>query len=209
MHASRNETRSPLAPRKSVILRSGRQQCTVVVVPAILRPLTSPACRSLPAIALMVLATATHLVSAQDMTGIPTDETLCELTIWGSAIERLELSSSTGRVVELDRPAETVTLPAGEFRVSAVDLRGGFYGLGPVTEASWFQLTPDKPVEIEVGAPLELQVKTGRRGRMLTVDYDLTDAAGCRYHGSRTDTPPTFSVFKDGQEIGSGSFEYG
>lgn len=60
-------------------------------------------------------------------------------------------------------------------------------------------------------APLSPQVRVQRAGRLLTLDFDLLDAQGQRHNPGqdRRSHPPTFTVFKDGQPIGSGSFEYG
>ncbi|TVS14756.1 MAG: hypothetical protein EA424_18345 [Planctomycetaceae bacterium] len=60
-------------------------------------------------------------------------------------------------------------------------------------------------------APLSPQVRIQRAGRLLTMDFDLVDAQGQRHNPGRDrrNHPPTFTVFKDGQPIGSGSFEYG
>jgi hypothetical protein len=43
----------------------------------------------------------------------------------------------------------------------------------------------------------------------LTLGCQLVDAAGRSYAGPRTSPPPTFSVYKDGKALGSGTFEYG
>ena len=54
-------------------------------------------------------------------------------------------------------------------------------------------------------------VRVQRVGRLLKLDYDLVDAAGRKYvqRGISGAVPPKFTVYKDGQSIGSGSFEYG
>jgi hypothetical protein len=59
--------------------------------------------------------------------------------------------------------------------------------------------------------PLSPQVRVQRAGRLLTLDFDLLDAQGQRHNPGqdRQRHPPTFTVFKDGQPIDSGSFEYG
>ena len=168
----------------------------------------SPA-RVLPIIGLLFLSAAARPASGQDTASVPTDATLCQLVIQGSAIQRLELLEKTGRVVEIDQPAGVVSLPAGEYRIREVRLRGGYYGRASSARDRWFKLTPDQPTELDVGAPLQLRVSTGRRGRSVTMDYKLTDAAGCRYYDGEARALPKFTVFQNGQEIGSGSFEYG
>jgi hypothetical protein len=61
---------------------------------------------------------------------------------------------------------------------------------------------------IETLAP---QVQVRRAGRILTLDFQLVDAQGRphRPDPQRRSTPPTFAVYKAGQPIGTGSFEYG
>lgn len=75
-------------------------------------------------------------------------------------------------------------------------------GLGPFQAAA---------AEEPQTAPLSPQVRVQRAGRLLTLDFDLLDAQGQRHNPGqdRRSHPPTFTVFKDGQPIGSGSFEYG
>jgi hypothetical protein len=54
------------------------------------------------------------------------------------------------------------------------------------------------------------QVQFQRAGRILTFDFQLVDAQGRRHPpGERRGLPPTFTVYKDGEPIGTGSFEYG
>ncbi|NQU23864.1 MAG: hypothetical protein HQ567_21490 [Candidatus Nealsonbacteria bacterium] len=52
-------------------------------------------------------------------------------------------------------------------------------------------------------------VKVTRNGRVLTLDYDLLDDAGQSRPQTDRSCPPRFVVTKDGQEIDSGSFQYG
>ena len=66
---------------------------------------------------------------------------------------------------------------------------------------------PSEGPAIETLTP---QVQVQRAGRVLTLDFQLVDAQGRRHPpGERRGTPPTFTVYKDGQPIGTGSFEYG
>ncbi len=60
-------------------------------------------------------------------------------------------------------------------------------------------------------AALSPRVRVERAGRLLTMDFEWVDAQGRRQHPGREQrgAPPTFTVFKDGRPIGSGSFEYG
>ncbi|GEM_PF-5934628 len=59
-------------------------------------------------------------------------------------------------------------------------------------------------------AALSPRVRVQRAGRLLTMDFEWVDAQGRRQPGrEQRGAPPTFTVFKDGRPIGSGSFEYG
>ena len=64
-----------------------------------------------------------------------------------------------------------------------------------------------------IGASLLPQVTVRRHGKYLEMNCDVVDAGGRRYVW-RGDTmtrpdPPSFTVYKDDQVLGSGSFEYG
>jgi hypothetical protein len=134
----------------------------------------------------------------------------CQLNINGGHIEKLALANKTGRVLEFDHPGSSMTLPAGQYRVRRVELKGGFSGFGqPTAEDLWFTLAPDKPYELEVGAPLTLSVDATRQGSRLTLDYTLNDASGRKYIDSQRAELPTFTVYKGDKKVGSGSFEYG
>ena len=140
----------------------------------------------------------------------------CELKIQGHSIVRLMLIDKTRHSgVQFDKPGESVQLPAGVYRVETVELEDG-YSLSPQLgqRQDWFEVTPAGPNELVVGAPLYPTATVTRHGGFVKLDYDTVDAAGRSYRRtpSRTATeppPPTFTVYKDGQEIGSGSFEYG
>jgi hypothetical protein len=137
---------------------------------------------------------------------------MCRLRIEGRAIERLTLADEHERVTAVPQPGESVSLPAGRYRVQEVDLTGGFqcamYAAGP---DEWVQLAADQTPVLKLGAPLTPQVRVKRVGRLLKLDYELVDAAGRKYvqRGVAGAVPPTFTVSKDGQTLGTGSFEYG
>lgn len=154
------------------------------------------------------------LAAAATRTSAGADEP-CELKLRGHSIVRLmliEKSRMTG--VQFETPGQSVPLPAGQYRVEQVDLEEG-YSLTPrAARHEWFDVTPEGPNELVVGAPLYPTASIARHGRFLQLDYDLVDDAGRSYqksgdHSEGLPTPPRFSVFKDGLEIGSGSFEYG
>ncbi len=70
------------------------------------------------------------------------------------------------------------------------------------------------PGEPQMHKQLTPQVQVTRAGRLLNLDYQLVDASGrsradeLRQQQQRN-TPPRFTVWQGGREIGSGTFEYG
>jgi len=137
----------------------------------------------------------------------------CELKIRGHSIANLTLVEKTrSSGVQFNMPGESVQLPAGEYRVEQVELEDGHtLDLLSSLRQDWFEVTPAGPNELVVGAPLYPTATVNRHGGFLQLDYDTVDGAGRSYGktSGRAPQPPAFTVFKDGQEIGSGSFEYG
>ena len=157
-------------------------------------------------------AFAVHLV-AETTARADSKEVLCELTIHGDSIRQLTLIEKHGTGQAFESPGETVKLPAGEYRVEAVAIEGG-YELSPLESfrQKWFHVTEKGPNELTVGAPLYPTVTTRRHGGFIQMDYDVVDGEGRSYQREFTEKmppAPTFTVFRDGEEIGSGSFEYG
>jgi hypothetical protein len=144
--------------------------------------------------------------------GLAAGASTCQLRIEGRAIQRLTLADEHEQVTAWPQPGERVSLPAGRYRVREVELTGGFccyeFAAGP---DDWVQVAVDQTPVLKLGAPLTPQVHVRRVGRLLELDYQLVDAAGRNYsqRGSGSMAPPKFTVFKDGQPLGSGSFEYG
>jgi hypothetical protein len=144
------------------------------------------------------------------------DEVSCELKIRGHSIVRLTLIEKTRHSgVLFDKPGESVQLPAGKYRVEQVELEDG-YAMAPQPgqRQDWFEVTAAGPNELVVGAPLYPTTTATRHGGFVQLDYDTVDGAGRSYSKPLDYTdgippPPTFTVYKDGEEIGSGSFEYG
>ena len=157
------------------------------------------------------------LVSIGTRAVADTDEASCELTIQGHSIVRLTLVEKTGKSgAQFEKPGESIQLPAGEYRVELVVLEDGYVlEPQPGQRQDWFEVTPAGPNELVVGAPLYPTATAIRRGGFIQLDYDTVDGAGRSYSktldSSTAGMPPlpTFTVYKDGEEIGSGSFEYG
>ena len=136
----------------------------------------------------------------------------CRLNVEGGAIERLTLVDASQRVSQFERPAKSVQLPAGKYWVQQVELKGGFSSRGYHGSDDGMEVAAGQSPVLKAGAPLTPRVRVNRTGRLLTLDYELVDAAGRNYVCSRPDRlakPPTFTVLKHGQTIGSGSFEFG
>jgi hypothetical protein len=149
--------------------------------------------------------------SAEPATQQPAaDAATAELNIKGTLIEKLVLVNKSNRVFEIERPPSTLSLASGQYYVREVHLEGGYFGYGlPATDENWFTLAPEQPYELNIGAPLTLNVKTSRLFRTLTLDYELNDASGRKYSDRERSELPKFTVYRGDREIASGSFEYG
>ena len=84
----------------------------------------------------------------------------------------------------------------------------------PGQRQDWFEVTPAGSNELVVGAPLYPTATASRHGGFVRLNYDTVDGVGRGYRKTvdrmaEMPPPPTFTVYKDGEEIGSGSFEYG
>jgi hypothetical protein len=155
-----------------------------------------------------------------------------ELLIEGEAIERLLLEKKPGRyadgnenLVKLVEPGPRVSLPAGEYRVYEVRLRG-LYVCWPsekigealsskVRVVGWFTISPDKPHTIHLGAPLKPILRVCRSDRTLRMAYDLHDVSGREFwtyqpvdfHGGKM---ADITVYSGHKLVGSGLLsEYG
>lgn len=140
----------------------------------------------------------------------------CQLTIRGHSIKCLTLVGKNGEPgVRFENPGETVNLPAGTYRVESVELEGD-YTFEPKAEdrKAWFEVSQEGPNELVVGAPLYPTTTARRHGGFVEMDFATVDEAGRSYRRSydavgERPPEPTFTVSVDGQEIGSGAFEYG
>ncbi len=145
------------------------------------------------------------------------------LKIEGTGIEQLILIEN--RDVEkydpinslvLEKPATTLTLPAGKYIFGGADLKGGYSCEPPLTQggtpklaAELLTILADKPCTLEIGAPLKQVLTSYRQGRTLHLSCQIVDASGNSYTRTKRDNPPRFTVFCNGREVGSGTFEYG
>jgi hypothetical protein len=158
------------------------------------------ACRASLAVVLLVLVPAGGAWPAD-----------CELAIEGHGIERLVLLTDKGGSRQWDQPGKSVTLPEGRYRVSQVQLQGGFVNRPDRSRSEpWLAVTPEGPNRLQVGAPLVSQLKVERSGRIIKLDHSLRDKGGRRYLVSGVNRkPPEFAVYLGDRKVGSGTFEYG
>jgi len=177
----------------------------------------------LHAAVLLVVALVSDLLGQDGPAATPgtktaTEGASCRLTIKGRGIERLTLVEANDdlrneKVTQIERPGASISLPAGKYRVQRVELKGGLScHTYFASEDVWIHVAPGQSPVVKVGAPLTPKVRVSRAGRVLAIDYELVDAAGRTYTPETADRrakPPTFTVLKNGQSIGSGSFEFG
>jgi len=139
-----------------------------------------------------------------------------EVAIDGHSIAQITLiAKSRSSGIRFDSPGETIKLLPGDYRVEQVQLTDG-HMLNPLSSHGhdWFRVTAEGPNELTVGAPLYPSVTTRRHGGFIQMEYDTVDGAGRSYVkprdvGNDRPPPPTFTVSRGGEVVGSGSFEYG
>lgn len=137
---------------------------------------------------------------------------LGELRIEGKDIKRLVLDCRDGDRREIDQPAESIILPAGEYMLHEVRLQDGYIcNPDQLPDRNWITVGPDKSPVIKTGAPLEQKVKVDRQGNFLVLRYELVGTGQEQYRRRPrgSDKPPQFTVYKGDKRIGGGSFEYG
>jgi hypothetical protein len=137
-----------------------------------------------------------------------------ELKLEGKCIKQLTLEREDRKMVNFDQPGETIKIAAGRYRLQEVHLEGGYTCQAwmtpePERKQNWIEVGEDKPAVLKAGAPLKQTVKAERQGRVLTLDYQLSGIGGEKYTASDRSKPPIFTVYKGGEKIASGTFEYG
>ncbi len=159
---------------------------------------------------------------------------LGELKLTGQYIDRLVLSAkrqrqraplNAGKVNEdsssftvvLDQPPATVKVPAGEYETCRVFLRSG--GVAAYNELRYYNNSKTvsvsanntQPTVLAIGGPLTNSVTASARGKDLSLNYCLLGGGGETYQLATVDRsrPPRFVIYKNGQRIHSGQFEFG
>jgi hypothetical protein len=176
---------------------------------------------------LALLATIGHVAAAEPGQQPPSSVPIMgQLKIDGQAVERLTLLKCSGVLFDfanpivLQRPPSMVSLPAGKYVLRQIDLNGGYHcNPGPIFDApngkplretDWLlTISPDKPCSIKIDTPLKQQLRASRQGQTIYLAYQLLDSNGRRYAREKRGTPPRFTVYCNGREVDSGSFEYG
>jgi hypothetical protein len=136
------------------------------------------------------------------------DAAVCQVVLDGDHIEQLILEGDNGRTYVKDAANSNFFFEPGRYRLSRIMLKGGCFFDNPA-EPEWFTLSPGEPYHLRAGAPLTSHVNVKREGQLLKLDYRLADAAGRHYRNTDRSSPPRFSIYQDGREIASDSFEYG
>jgi hypothetical protein len=164
----------------------------------------------IPACAAALLFMAGN-ASAGDMAErSPDSAATCQLNLQGSPVDALTLVDDRGNLEQLQKPGSRVSLPAGRYRVQEVQLQNGYecYAYA-ANDDSWFTLAPDKPHDLQLGAPFKAQVTATRQGRIIVLSYELKGVDGNDYYPAKRDIKPRFTVYTDGRMLGSEDFQYG
>ena len=148
------------------------------------------------------------------------------VNVEGDAVEQVFLGSLAAegvldgqkKPVVLRRPNLDTAVPAGNYAVLRIDLKGGFIHMVPLVaaegkirlppKAERMTVRPDKPCKLAVGLPLQPVLVAVRRGRMIQFLYGLHDAQLRYYAEKQQEKPPQFTVSCDGREVGSGTLQY-
>lgn len=178
-------------------------------------------------LALPCLAVLTAFVAAGEPSKMkPVSGSTGLLNLEGQAIQRMVLvrkgvenPSGPRNLIVLDRPGRSVSVPAGEYWLQAVELDGdyscflprqiGDWFTGEERDGEWLAISPEKPCWLKIGGPLKPTVLAIRQGRAVEFGCPLFDANGRQYERRNTKSPPRFTISCDGQVVASGSFEYG
>ena len=136
---------------------------------------------------------------------------LGELRITGSSVRRVVMSGQPYAVV-LDWPAAAIKVPTGSYGYSVWLKKGeaeAYLARGE-TASGMIAVNDRKPAVLMAGGPLTNSVAVSRRGRNLSLNYELVGAGG-KYQVLNQDRahPPEFAVYQGEQKVASGRFEFG
>jgi hypothetical protein len=139
--------------------------------------------------------------------------TLGDLKVTGQFVRRLTLEGGPFMVV-IDHPEATIKVPLGSYKEAKVCLRRGDVDAyldgrsGPV--AGRLTVSENAPAVLMAGGPLTNSVSVSRRGRNLSLNYQLVGVGGA-YQLVNQDRshPPEFTVHEGDKKIAAGKFEFG
>jgi len=137
---------------------------------------------------------------------------LGEVQIAGDFVQRLTMKGKPYLVV-LDRPGRSVQVPAGTYGSIKVWLKKD------ATEA-WLKPESDvatgnhvvggkNPARLLVGGPLTNSVAISRRGKYLSLNYQLIGLGGEYAMAGIRSEPPAFTVYHGDKKLASGRFQFG
>jgi len=139
----------------------------------------------------------------------------CQLILEGKHIERLTLADERGRLVKFTHPEPSVSLPAGRYQMREIVVEGGYFAqlrfdLPSEIDRNQLTLSPDKPCDPKIGAPLKPHLIVNRSGNLLTLDCRrLCDGDGREYSSRGGALPPQYAIYQGDREIASGTIKYG
>jgi hypothetical protein len=155
---------------------------------------------------LLLLGTRACLCQAQEPS--KPDSALGELRLEGKDVERLVLRRNDGHTETLKNPEETIRLPAGEYLLQDVRLKGA-YIRSRSAGSERITIRAGQQEVLKVGAPLVPTLKVQRQGRILRLSYELLGVGGEAYTNGDRSKPPTFAVYRGQRKIASDKFEFG
>jgi len=138
---------------------------------------------------------------------------LGELKITGDFIQRVTLEGGPYLVV-LDKPEAVVKVPVGSYGQAKACLKKGnteaHLDGGMQSAAGRITVNDKKPAVLTAGGPLTNSLSISRRGKNLSLNYQLVGAGGA-YQLANQDRshPPEFTVYQGDKKVASGKFEFG
>ena len=116
------------------------------------------------------------------------------------------------QMVLLSRPAGTISLPVGNYRVDNCILHSGSNErMAPrfVSCDRTVSIRPSQTTAFSVGAPLRNSVEVSQERNLLRLRHQLTGAAGERYECLDPRNGPSFTIYKGPLKIAGGTFPFG
>ena len=131
-----------------------------------------------------------------------------ELKLEGKHLEQLVLQRNDGHTETFNNPGTIIRLPAGQYVVQNVRLKGS-YTLSRSVGSERMTIKADQQEILKVGAPLVPTIKVQRQGPILRLSFDLLGTGGESYNSDDRSKPPTFAVYRGQKQIASDKFEFG